>query len=179
MTERENVTNLEGADLQRSAEEIRQDITTARETIADTVEEINVRIQEKLEWRGYIKRYPYVALGAAAGLGVLASGLFKRERPPLERIMGTVSETIRDSLGRAISRAGGQGLIRLALFGIATQVAATVIQDSITAALRNDGSTNHSQGAVGSADKPEANPARKSHNKNRSSDPIAGGNNGQ
>ena len=97
MTEREHPGNTKEADIERSTEDIRQDIAKEKENISQTVEQIGERINEKLDWRGYVKDSPYWALGAAAGLGYLASRMFIRRTTPMERIMRPIAEEVRDS----------------------------------------------------------------------------------
>lgn len=149
MNEHDDLTRIDGLNVQRSADEIRQDINAGRESISETVDEISERIQEKLDWRGYVRRYPYVVLGTAVGLGYLSAGFFKRRRSPMEQIMGAVTETIRDSLSGAISRAGGQGLIKLTLYGIATKVAVNFLKSTITDAIDGHGSGDHTNAGPG------------------------------
>ena len=73
MAEREYSNNDKEANVERSSDDIRQDIVKGEENISQTVEQIGERIKEKLDWREYVKDSPYVALGAAAGIGYLAS----------------------------------------------------------------------------------------------------------
>jgi ElaB/YqjD/DUF883 family membrane-anchored ribosome-binding protein len=131
MAEREHLSNTREADVERSAENIRQDIAKGEENISQTVEKIEERIKEKLDWRGYVKDSPYWALGAAAGLGYLASGMFITRTTRMERIMGSIAEEVRDSLGGVLARAAGPGLIKVALLGIATKAAAGWIKKAI------------------------------------------------
>jgi len=84
----------------RSAREIRQDIAAKRESISETVDRLGERLHESLDWRAYVSQYPYVALGAAAGLGFLAAGLFKRRPTPRDRIIEAISETVEDITDR-------------------------------------------------------------------------------
>ena len=104
MAEREYLSNTRGADVERSTEDIRQDITKEEQNLSQTVEQIGERIKEKLDWRAYVKDSPYWALGAAAGLGYLASGMFITRTTPMERIMGSIAEEVRDSLGGVLAR---------------------------------------------------------------------------
>jgi hypothetical protein len=82
----------------RSAEAIRQDIAARRESISDTVDRLGTRIQEKLDWHQWVNEYPYVAIGAAAGLGFLLSGLVKTLRSPTDRIRDALGELVEDFL---------------------------------------------------------------------------------
>jgi ElaB/YqjD/DUF883 family membrane-anchored ribosome-binding protein len=130
MVEKE-LSNPREADVERSTENIRQDIAKGEVNISQTVEKIEDRIKEKLDWRGYVKDAPYWALGAAAGLGYLASGMFITRTTPMERIMGSIAEEVRDFLGGVVARDAGPGLIRVTLLGIATKAAAGWIKKAI------------------------------------------------
>ena len=57
MAEREDLSNTRKADVERSSEHIRRDIAQGEENINQTVEKIDERIQEKLDWPGYVKDY--------------------------------------------------------------------------------------------------------------------------
>lgn len=131
MAEREHLSNTREADVERSTEDIRQDIAKGEENISRTVEKIEDRIKEKLDWRGYVKDSPYWALGAAAGLGYLASGMFITRTTPMERIMGSIAEEVHDSFGGVLARAAGPGLITVVLLGVATKAAAGWIKKAI------------------------------------------------
>lgn len=129
MAEREYLNNTREADVERSTEVIRQDIAKEGENISRTVGQIGERIKEKLDWRGYVKDSPYWAMGAAAGLGYLASRMFRTRTTPKERIMRSIAEEVRNSLGGLRAEAAGRGLITVTLLGIATKVAASWIKE--------------------------------------------------
>jgi hypothetical protein len=93
-------------DVNRSAEAIRQDIAAKRETISETVDKLGDRIHESLDWREYIADYPVVAIGVAAGIGFLISGIFKHRPTPQERIMEAVAELTEDLTDRVSGVAG-------------------------------------------------------------------------
>ena len=90
-----------GATPERSAEAIRQDIAAKRDSISETVDKLGERIQETLDWREYIGKYPWLALGLAAGTGFVIAGLFKHEPTPRERIMDAVAEIAEEFADRA------------------------------------------------------------------------------
>ena len=90
-----------GAATERSAAAIRQDIAAKRDSISETVNKLGERVQETLDWREYVGKYPWVALGLAAGAGFLVAGLFKHEPTPRERIMDAVAEVAEDFADRA------------------------------------------------------------------------------
>jgi len=131
MAEREHLGNTREADVERSSENIRQDIAKGEENISQTVDKIEDRIKEKLDWRGYVKDAPYWALGVAAGLGFLASGMFITRTTAMERIMGSVAEEVRDSLGGVLARGADPGPVRVALLGVATKAAAGWLKKAI------------------------------------------------
>jgi ElaB/YqjD/DUF883 family membrane-anchored ribosome-binding protein len=90
----------------RSANEIRRKIAMERETIKDTVDKLSGRLQQSLDWREYVGAHPAVALGLAAGTGLLLSAIFKRERSPGERIKQAVADLAEDLTERVSGVAG-------------------------------------------------------------------------
>lgn len=130
------------AERERSSADIRRDIAREEENLSQTVEQIGERIKEKLDWRTQVKDSPYWALGAAAGLGYFASKVFARRATPMERMLGSLAEEVRGSLGGPPSAAAGTGLIRAALLGIATKAAADWIRDE----CRLDSGSPHDKG---------------------------------
>ena len=139
MAEREHLSDTREPDIERSSEHIRRDIAQGEENISQTVEKIDERIQEKLDWRGYVKDSPYLALGAAAGLGYLASRMLITRTSPMERIMASIAEEVRDSLGGLLARAAGPGLIKVALLGIATKAATGWVKNATSTAEASGG----------------------------------------
>ncbi len=151
MDERDYLINTKEADVGRDTEDIRQDIAKGKENISQAVEQIGERIKEKIDWRGYVKESPYWALGAAAGLGYLASRMFTRRTTPIERLMRPIAEEVRDSLGGMLAGAAGSGLIKVTLMGIATKAAASWIMNPTSTAVANDGAATRPQTRRGSA----------------------------
>jgi ElaB/YqjD/DUF883 family membrane-anchored ribosome-binding protein len=123
MAKIEHLNGTKEVDAERSSDDIRQDIAKGEERISQTVAQIGDRIKEKLDWREYVKHSPYLALGTAAGLGYLASAIFKKRITPMERFLGSVDKTVRHSLGGLLAGAAGPGLIKVTLIGIATKAA--------------------------------------------------------
>ena len=154
MTERAHRSNTKEGDVERSTDDIRQDITKEKENISLAVEQIGERIKEKLDWRGYVKDSPYWALGAAVGLGYLASRMFMRRTTPMERIMRPIAEEVRDSLGGLLGGAAGSGLIKVTLMGIATKAAASLIKNAITTDVASSGVVPRPQTGQGPAGVP-------------------------
>jgi ElaB/YqjD/DUF883 family membrane-anchored ribosome-binding protein len=127
MAERNDLRSAEQP-WQRSAEEIRQDIAAKRDSISETVDRLGDHIQRKLDWREQVGQHPYMALGAAAAVGVLISGAFKHRPTPRERIMDALAETIEDftddvrhSVTRLFLRTAGPSFLRSAIAGVLTK----------------------------------------------------------
>jgi ElaB/YqjD/DUF883 family membrane-anchored ribosome-binding protein len=154
MDEREYLNNTKEADVERSSEDIRQDIAKGKDNISQTVEQIGERIEEKMDWRRYVKDSPYWALTIAAGFGYLASRMFLTRTTPMERIMRPIAEEVRDSLGGLLAGAAGPGLIKVTLMGIATKAAASWIKNATSTAVASDGAVTRPQTARGSAASP-------------------------
>ena len=153
MDEREYPSTTREALVERSTEDIRQDIAKDKRNISQTVEQIGERINEKLDWRGYVKDSPYWALGAAAGLGYLCSRLFIKRTTPVERIIGSIAEEVRGSIGGLLAGAAGSGLIKVTLMGIATKVAASWITNVTSTAAADSDSGPRPQPARGPTDR--------------------------
>lgn len=141
MAERDDVRS----DPERSSDKIRQDIAAKRETISETVDRIEERIQEKLDWKGYVAEYPYWAIGAAAGLGFMAAAMLRRRSSPIDRITDAVADTADDigghllsAVGGVLARAGGRGLVKGTLYGIATKMAVDWLKGAASNPLSGD-----------------------------------------
>lgn len=132
MTDRDHPRNQRGENGERSSDDIRQDIAEGGDTISQTVEQISERIREKLEWRGYVKDSPYLALGVAAGLGYLASGVVQPRTTPLERISRSITRELRKSISGLLVGVAGPGLIKVTLLGIASKVAANWLKNAMS-----------------------------------------------
>jgi hypothetical protein len=131
MAENKHPDDLKETDVERSSEDIRQDIAKEEARISQTVGQIGDFIEEKLDWREYVKDSPFLAIGAAAGLGYLASRIIITRATPMERIMGVVAKEVRGSLGGSIVGAAGSSLIGSALRSIAAMAAANWIKKAI------------------------------------------------
>ena len=158
MAAREDLSNTREADVERSTEDIRQDIAKKEEHISRTVEQIRERITEKVDWRGYVKGSPYWALGAAAGLGYLASGMFRTRTSPVERITGPLAEAGRDSIDDVRAGAAGPSLIKATLLGIAAKAFSDWIKNATSTAAAGSGTEPRPQPGRGSIFSPRAEP---------------------
>jgi hypothetical protein len=128
---------------ERSAEEIRQDIAARRDSISEAVDKLGDKIQETLDWREYVSSYPMIALGAAAGLGFLVSGIFRRNPTPRERMMDAMADMVEDFKGRAGDIAGdvvkrkmaGGKTVKAALTGVITKAAMDFAKNQVQTRL--------------------------------------------
>jgi ElaB/YqjD/DUF883 family membrane-anchored ribosome-binding protein len=156
MAERTNLATQRSADDadDRSAREIRKDIAAKRETISETVDKLGERIHQTLDWREYVAEYPGVALGLAAGVGFLVSGIFRREPTPQERIMDAVAD-IADDLTDRISDVAGDAIkrkmvsgktVKAAIFAMVTKAAVDFAkQKAMTAIAGNNRPSDNSR----------------------------------
>jgi len=123
-----------GGGNQRSTEEIRKDIAAKRESISDAVGQLGAKIQGTFDWRGYVVRRPYAAVGVAAGAGLLVGSLVRRKQTPFERIKNALSDAaddvardLRKSLGGFGTKAGASVRARNAVTGIVSKTVASYI----------------------------------------------------
>jgi len=155
MAAREYPDNIKEADVERSTKDIRRDIAEKEENISKTVDQIGERIKEKLDWREYVKSSPYWAMGAAAGLGYLASRMFLTRITPMERIRDSIAREVRDTLSGPLVRAAGSGLIKMTLMGIATKAAAGWIKNATSSDAANGCAGIQPQAGPGSTVSPK------------------------
>jgi ElaB/YqjD/DUF883 family membrane-anchored ribosome-binding protein len=144
MAERNNLTtgqsssaSASGHAPDRSAEDIRRDIASRRESISETVDQLSNRFEQKLDWRTYVSDHPLAALGVAAGIGFLASGLFRHRRRSTHRVTGALADAVEDLTDRFRYQLDGLGLKRPGLKSTIKTAAAGAIAKAATAYLRN------------------------------------------
>lgn len=172
MAERDDVKDT------RTAEEIRRDIAAKRDTITSTVDTLGERIQEKLDWRGYIARYPYASIGTAAGVGFVAGYMMRRrKRNPFERVVDAITDSIEDAgdqvrsaIGSALTRAGGRGLVKGTLYGVAGRLAMNWLKRSASQAFQGD--SYYTPAAHRAADSAWAAPEDNPQTSERSTAPV-------
>lgn len=114
----------------RNTEDILQDIAREEEKLSRTAQQIGDRVKEKLDLSEYVKDSPYWALGIAAGIGFFASRVLQTRTTPMERIMGSIAEEVRHSLGGLHVGAAGPSLAKVTLLGIGTKLAAGWIRNA-------------------------------------------------
>lgn len=118
MKEKFMASGCSPADRQRSADEIRKDIKNERETISQTVGSLGDKLQNAMDWRAYVRRAPFVSVGAAAGLGAMISVLLTKRKSPMDRIM--------ESAVRSTKRASSRSLLSLGMYTVITKVLADI-----------------------------------------------------
>src|SRR5262245_58693989 len=101
MAERADLTAPEGResvpDLPRRAEDIRQDIAARRAALAQTMDRLGDKVEQTFDWRTYVFDFPIVALGVAAGIGVVASRVFKPKPSPGQRVLEALADGVEDA----------------------------------------------------------------------------------
>jgi hypothetical protein len=139
MIEPKNPSDQREARVERTTQDIRRDIAKEIENITRTIEQIGESINKKLDWREYLNDYPYWALGAAAGLGYLTSGMFLSGRTPRERAIGASTDENHNSFGGHLAGTSGFSLIKATLLGIATKAAVSWITNASSTVAANSG----------------------------------------
>jgi ElaB/YqjD/DUF883 family membrane-anchored ribosome-binding protein len=142
MAERNYLTTGQGSSAsgntpERSAEEIRRDIASRRESISETVDQLSNRFEQKLDWRTYVSDHPLAALGVAAGIGFLASGLFRQRNSSKHRVTNALADAVEDLTDRFRYQLDGLGLKRPGLKSTIKTAAAGAIAKAAIAYLSN------------------------------------------
>jgi len=89
---------------ERSSESIRQDIAAKRDAISDTVEKLGGKIEDSLDWRTYVGRHPFAAVGLALAGGFLLARLFAPKPSPADRILDALADTTEEVVDRVQDR---------------------------------------------------------------------------
>jgi ElaB/YqjD/DUF883 family membrane-anchored ribosome-binding protein len=155
MAETNEIRNEVTTEAERSAEEIRENILAKQEDITESVEEISERIEQKLDWREYVGQSPYLALGIAAGLGFLASGMLPGRPTAVERITGTIGEEVGNVIS-GLLRGPAKSALKLSLWGLASTMALGFAKKAAYDAILGGGSGEGSSPRRGSTPQPEA-----------------------
>ncbi|HKX30961.1 MAG TPA: DUF3618 domain-containing protein [Blastocatellia bacterium] len=122
---------------ERSPDEIRQQIAATRESITQTVDRLSDRVHAAFDWHTYVANHPLVAVGAAACVGILVSGFFRRRPTPGERIADAVAETIEDVSERFRERLDVVGVGRPGLREALGAAATGLVVKAATELVRN------------------------------------------
>jgi len=122
--------------MERSSEDLRQEVETKKEAIAETINRLDQHVRRTVDWRAQVGDHPYLALGLAVGVGCLFAGIFKSKPGPRERIMGALAEGVEDIADQVRNRIDSQ-FRRPARGGVLKGAAAALVTKAATAYLRN------------------------------------------
>lgn len=135
---------------ERSSDEIRNDIAARRESITQTVGQLGNRIHQSLDWKGYVARYPYAAVGLAVGAGLIVGGMLRRKSSPSERIVDALVEkaeelgdNLRDSARKLFIRTAAPNLFKGTIYGIAGKALMQYLQNRASHVESNGGNLSH------------------------------------
>jgi len=119
--------------VDKSIEEIRQDIERTRQNISGTVDTLGTKLHEQLDWREYIRRKPFVAIGVGVGAGLVISRMIvPKPKPPAtlsDFIANTLAKTVRQ-ITRPKKESFAAGAFKMVVGMVATQVAQSLHGDS-------------------------------------------------
>jgi hypothetical protein len=122
-------------DTEQCSNTLQEDIVSREQKIAGGLEAVSERIKGKLDWRGYIGQAPFLSLGVAAGLGMLAGRMIMPEPPTtMEKISDIVQEATGARIGNYIS-ARRQKTILSSLGGLALTMGMGLAKSAIKQAL--------------------------------------------
>ncbi|HMG35998.1 MAG TPA: hypothetical protein VKM94_18830 [Blastocatellia bacterium] len=125
----ETASGRGSAEDDRTADQIRRDIAARRESINAAVDQLNSRLERAMDWRAQVADHPFAALGAAAAVGFLASGILTPRRSPAERLVDALVSSAQD-LGYARSSPGFIAeLVKSAAGAVLLQTAKRYIND--------------------------------------------------
>jgi hypothetical protein len=105
----------------RELEQMQERVRARGRSVAGAVDALGGEIREAADWRTHVTRHPYWALGAAAGVGLLAAVFVRGRRPPEARVLDAAASSLealagrlRDPAGsrRGVSTPGAAGLLR-------------------------------------------------------------------
>ncbi|MBO0799365.1 MAG: DUF3618 domain-containing protein [Blastocatellia bacterium] len=142
MAERDDIIAVQRMDAAgqgpgRSAEEIRRDIASKRESISETVDQLSNRFEQTFDWRTYVSKHPLAALGVAAGVGFFAAGLFRHRSSPQNRLGNALADAVEDLTDRIRYQLDGLGLNRPGLKMMIKAAAAGAVARAAAGYLNN------------------------------------------
>ena len=144
MAEKDESTPGHSDSSERSSAKIRNDIAARRESISQTVDQLGERIHEVFDWKGYVRRYPYEAVGVAFGTGLVVATLLRRKSSPMDRVVDALVDRVeelgdglRKSVGRVIMKTAAPGLLRGTLYGLAGKALIQYLQNRVAPAEGN------------------------------------------
>lgn len=131
------------AHMERSTEDLRQEIEAKKEGIAETVSRLDQHMRRAVDWRAQVGDHPYLALSIAVGVGCLLAGVFRSKPSPRERIMDALAESVEDMADQARNHIGSQfrqpsagGALKAAAAAMVTQAATAYLRDRLSRAFK-------------------------------------------
>jgi hypothetical protein len=129
--------------MERSSEDLRQEVETKKEAIAETINRLDRHVRRAVDWRAQVGDHPYLALGLAVGVGCLFAGIFKSKPSPRERIMEALAESVEDIADQARNRIGSRfrrpptgGALKAAAAALATKAATAYLRNKLSRAFK-------------------------------------------
>jgi len=90
---RSNAIDDSESSVDRSIDDIKQDIERTRQNISGTVDTLGAKLHDQLDWREYVRRRPFVAVGVGLGAGLIISRMVVR-KPKRSSIADLISDTV-------------------------------------------------------------------------------------
>jgi len=125
--------NGSDSSVDRSIDDIRQDIERTRQNISGTVDSLGAKLQGQLDWREYVRRKPFLAIGVGVGTGLVVSRMLIPRPKPTSTISDLVANTLAKTV-RLVARPKEQsfltGAFKMLAGVVATQVAQSLHSES-------------------------------------------------
>lgn len=133
--------DLSSDTIERSPEDLRQEIKDKKEAIAETLNRLDQRVQRAIDWRAQVGDHPYLALGLAVSVGCLFSGIFKSKPSPQERIMEAladgvddITDQVRDRIGSQFNRPAKENALKAAAVALLAKAATSYLSNRLSRA---------------------------------------------
>ncbi len=137
--------------VEKSIEEIRQDIERTRQNISGTVDTLGAKLHEQLDWREYVRRKPFVAIGVGVGAGLIISRMIIPKPKPRSSFSDLIANTLAKTVSQVIRPK--ESLVGGAFKMVAGMVAAQVAQ-SLQGDSQEEQQFDHSSQVRDSAARP-------------------------
>jgi len=119
--------------VDRSIDDIRQDIERTRQNISGTVDSLGAKLQGQLDWREYVRRKPFVAIGVGVGAGLVVSRMLIPRPKPASTVSDLIANTLAKTV-RLVTRPKQEsfltGAFKMVAGVVATQVAQSLHSES-------------------------------------------------
>jgi hypothetical protein len=129
--------------VERSQEDLRQEIKDKKVAIASTLNRLDQRVHRATDWRAQVGDHPYLALGLAVSAGCLFSGIIRNKPNPQERIMEAIAEgvegiadQVRDRIDSHFQWPARGGVMKATVAAWATKVATIYLSNKLSGASK-------------------------------------------